>query len=88
MTAGEEFPNLNNEFSDRPKFGSFPVPVEILTVTEKTVSVSAKLAIPVLAEVSVQMCTEICQIILLYFYYYDENIIISKKKLNLKVSIL
>ncbi len=75
MTAGEKFPNLTNERSDRPKFGS--VPAEILTGTENPATVLAKLAIPVLAEVSIQMCTEICQIILLHFYYYDENIIIS-----------
>ncbi len=40
--------------SDRPKFGSVPVPAEIETVTEISVSVPAKLVISVPAEISVQ----------------------------------
>ena len=39
--------------SDRPKFGSVPVPAEIKTVTEISVSVPARLRISVPAGISV-----------------------------------
>jgi len=44
--------------SDRPKFGSVPVPAEILTWTGISVSVPARFVISVPAEFSVEMWTE------------------------------
>ena len=44
--------------SDRPKFGSVPVPAKIVTWTDISVSVPAKFQISVSAEISVQTWTE------------------------------
>ncbi len=46
--------NKKGHYSDRPKFGSVPVPAEIETGTEIPVSVPAKLVISVLDKISVQ----------------------------------
>ena len=48
--------NVNT--SDRPKFGSVPVPAEILVWTEISVPVPARFEISVSAEISVQNAAE------------------------------
>jgi len=63
MLIKKKLITLNRYFviitSDRPKFGSGPVPAEIGTGTEIPVSVPAISEILVLAEISVQMLAEI-----------------------------
>ncbi len=53
--------------SDRPKFGSVPVPAEIGTGAEISVSVPARFNISVSAEISVQMWTEIQHFKILFY---------------------
>ena len=65
--------------SDRPKFGSAPVPAEIMTRTETPVSVPASLEISVPAEISVQKCTKICRTFFIFdlthCIFFDTNIL-------------